>query len=201
VANYWFLKQADDREREANPQYYFRLLEPDFTPLPAYQALSNAASLPPVMYRGYHQEDHWAVTYTGWEEIKDERAILGTYRQPTNEDAQASLIFNGSDLWLVVARGPGSGPLEVAVDGGSPQVVSLDSPEATFGVKVPIVRGLRRGQHELHITAQPGAVIDGFVVQDRPTWLILRAVGAGAVVLSLVALGWLTISRRREKRD
>jgi hypothetical protein len=201
VANYWFLKQADDREREANPQYYFRLLEPDFTPLPAYHALSDAASLPPVMYRGYHQEDHWAVTYTGWEEIQDERAILGTYRQPTNEDAQARLTFDGSDLWLVVARGPGRGPLEVTVDGGPPQVVSLNSTETAFGVKVPIVRGLRRGQHEVHITAQPGAAIDGFVVQDRLTWLVPRAVGAGAMVVSLVALGWLTISRRREERD
>jgi hypothetical protein len=64
VANYWFLKQADERERDESPQYYFRLLEPDFTPLPVYHALGDAAHLPPVMYRGYHQENHWAVIYT-----------------------------------------------------------------------------------------------------------------------------------------
>jgi hypothetical protein len=199
VANYWFLKQADDREREANPQYYFRLLEPDFTPLLAYHALSDAARLPPVMYRGYHQEDHWAVNYTGWEELRDERAILGAYRQATNDNAQANLTFNGSELWLIVARRPDGGWLEVTVDGGSPQGMSLDSPETAFGVKVPIAKSLRRGQHEVHITAQRGAVIDGFVVQDRPTWLVHRAVGAAAVILGLAALAWFVISPRRNR--
>jgi polysaccharide biosynthesis protein PslG len=38
VGNYWFLKRATDSERE-QPFYYFRLLEPDFTPLPVYEAL------------------------------------------------------------------------------------------------------------------------------------------------------------------
>jgi hypothetical protein len=38
VGNYWFLKRATDWERE-QPFYYFRLLEPDFTPLPVYEAL------------------------------------------------------------------------------------------------------------------------------------------------------------------
>jgi hypothetical protein len=198
VANYWFLKQADDRELEANPQYYFRLLEPDFTPLPAYHALSDAAHLPPVMYRGYHQEDHWAVAYTAWEEIKDDHAILGAYRRATNDNAQASLTFNGSDLWLVVTRWPDGSWLEVTVDGDPPQVVLQDWPETTFGIRVPIARRLRRGQHDVHITAQHGAVIDGFVVQDRPTWLVQRAVGATAMVVSLVALGWLTLAKRRK---
>ncbi len=201
VANYWFLKQADDREREVNPQYYFRLLEPDFTPLPVYHALSNAAHLPPVMYRGYHQEDHWAVNYTGWEEMKDGRAVLGNYHQATHDGARADLTFNGSDLWLVVARSPGGGWLEVTVDGGPPVVVSQDSPETVFGIKVPVARRLRQGQHEVHINAGQGAVIDGFVVQNRPIWGLRRAVGAAAMVVGLAALGWLTISQRRNERN
>jgi hypothetical protein len=199
VANYWFLKQADDREREVNPQYYFRLLEPDFAPLPAYQALSDAARLPPVMYRGYHQEDHWAVTYIGWEERRDERAILGTYRQATNDNAQASLTFDGSDLWLVVPRWPDGGWLEVTVDGGPPQIVSQDSPETAFGGKVPIARNLRQDQHVVRITAHDGAVIDGFVVQDRPIRLVQRVAGVAAVIVALAALGWLFVSQRRKK--
>jgi hypothetical protein len=86
------------------------------------------------------------------------------------------------------------------VDGGPPQVVPLESPETAFGVKVPIARGLRQGQHEVHIAARSGAVIDGFVVRDRPTWLVRRAVGAGAVVVGLITLAWLTIWQGREKR-
>lgn len=200
VANYWFLKQADDREREVNPQYYFRLLEPDFTPLPAYHALSDTARLPPLMYRGYHQEDHWAVSYVSWQEVQDERSVLGTYRQATAEGAQARFTFSGSDLWLVVAQRPDGGWLEVSVDGGPPQVVPQDSAETSFGVQVPVARGLRQGQHQVTITGHHSPVIDGFIVQDRPTWWLARAVGALAVITGISGLGWLMTSRTREDR-
>jgi hypothetical protein len=208
VANYWFLKQADEREREQNPQYYFRLLEPDFTPLPVYGALSDAASLPPLMYQGYHQEDHWAVTYAGWEQIKDERAVLGAYYQATTKGAQARFTFDGSDLWLVAARWPDGGKLEVRVDDGPPQAISQgehlrstkplnsDTSEIPFGVQVPVARGLAPGQHQVLITAQEGAAIDGFFVQDRPVWLLQRFLGAIAMAIGLMALGWLLFQLR-----
>jgi hypothetical protein len=196
VANYWFLKQADDHERESSPQYYFRLLEPDFTPLPVYQALSDAAHLPPVMYRGYHQEAHWAVRYAGWEEVKDERAVLGAYYRATRDGAQASFTFNGSDLWLVAAHGPDGGHLEVSVDGGAPLAMSQAAPEPAFGVQVPVASGLPRGQHLVHISAGQGAVVDGFVVQDRPAWPLRWAAGAGAMVVGVAALGWLVVLKR-----
>jgi hypothetical protein len=38
VACFWFFKRADDSERE-QPSYYFRMVEPDFTPLPVYWAM------------------------------------------------------------------------------------------------------------------------------------------------------------------
>ena len=198
VASYWFLKQADDREREINPQYYFRLLEPDFTPLPVYDALSDSARLPPVMYPGYHQEDHWAVAYAGWDMVGDERAVLGAYQQATTENAQASFTFDGTDLWLVVAHRPNGGRLEVTVDGRPAQVVTQDMAETKFGVKVPIARGLPRGQHEVHITAWHGPVIDGFIVADRRSWWLGRVLGASAVIASLAVLVWLTFSQKKE---
>ncbi len=40
VVNYWFFKRAADWETD-QPFYYFRLMEPDFTPLPAYDMLSD----------------------------------------------------------------------------------------------------------------------------------------------------------------
>lgn len=51
VANYWFLKQASDLEKE-QPVYYFRLLEPDFTPLPVFAALSDYMTSPGAAERG-----------------------------------------------------------------------------------------------------------------------------------------------------
>ena len=43
VANYWFLKRPSDSEKDQS-WYYFRLLEPDFTPLPVYDALVTYAN-------------------------------------------------------------------------------------------------------------------------------------------------------------
>jgi hypothetical protein len=56
---------------------------------------------------------------------------------------------------------------------------------------VPLARGLARGQHQVHISAGQGALIDGFVVQDRPAWPLGWA--AGAVVVGLAGLGWLMV--------
>ncbi len=42
VANYWFLKEAVPKAEQ--PFYYFRAMEPDFTPLPAWEALAQYAS-------------------------------------------------------------------------------------------------------------------------------------------------------------
>jgi len=43
VVNYWFLKRPSDAERD-QPWYYFRLLEPDFTPSDAWQSLADYTS-------------------------------------------------------------------------------------------------------------------------------------------------------------
>lgn len=45
VMNYWFFKRPADYERD-QAWYYFRLMEPDFTPLPAYQAFADHAARP-----------------------------------------------------------------------------------------------------------------------------------------------------------
>ncbi len=43
VVNYWFFKHASDVDRD-KPEYYFRLLEPDFTKMPAFDALAAYAT-------------------------------------------------------------------------------------------------------------------------------------------------------------
>jgi hypothetical protein len=43
VAFTWYLKDATDQEHD-QAKYYFRLLEPDFTPLPVYEAMKQYAS-------------------------------------------------------------------------------------------------------------------------------------------------------------
>ena len=43
VMNVWFFKRASDVEKD-QPMYYFRMVEPDFTPMPVYAAISDEAT-------------------------------------------------------------------------------------------------------------------------------------------------------------
>jgi hypothetical protein len=59
----WFFKRADDSER-GQSWAYFRMVEPDFTPLPIYDSLrSYITSSTPTLYQGVHQETDWALRY------------------------------------------------------------------------------------------------------------------------------------------
>jgi hypothetical protein len=40
VINYWYFKKADESEKNQS-QYYFRLVDPDFTPRPIYNAIAS----------------------------------------------------------------------------------------------------------------------------------------------------------------
>jgi hypothetical protein len=203
VATYWFLKQADERERDQHPQYYFRLLGPDFTPLPAYAALSAAAHVPPVMFVGYHQEGHWAVAYgKGWQPHADPDAVLGAYHQATDAGAQAQFTFDGTDLWWVPSAGGGA--LEVTVDAHAPIIVR--PPDRLSGDRRVLLAGwLQPGQHRVSVTAQPDARgslpgIDGWIVADRPwLWWLRRALGIAAVGAGLGGLVWLALGHVTHK--
>ncbi|HEX6383070.1 MAG TPA: hypothetical protein VF177_00230, partial [Anaerolineae bacterium] len=54
VINYWFFKRPGDWERDQS-FYYFRLMEPDFTPLPVYKTLAE-----------YMNSNHDAAPWPGW---------------------------------------------------------------------------------------------------------------------------------------
>jgi polysaccharide biosynthesis protein PslG len=61
VINYWFFKRADDSERN-QAFYYFRMVEPDFTPLPVYDAMREyISSTTPALYTGMHQAESYRI--------------------------------------------------------------------------------------------------------------------------------------------
>jgi hypothetical protein len=166
VVNFWFFKPASDAEQN-HAKYYFRMLEPDFTPLPVYQAMQDYTRRPPKMYRGTHQEDHWAVTWEGeWVDRTDPAAMLGGYRQAgANATAHVCVASGPFD----VIRAPGSDPqAQLQIETGADGCLTL--------------------------RAQPGLGIDGFIVGQRsdPPWLLLAA-----VLVGLTFLGWALSRRRR----
>ena len=62
--SYWFFKRPADYEKN-QAFYYFRMVEPDFTPLPVYDSMKQYInSQKPVLYAGVHQAESWAVQST-----------------------------------------------------------------------------------------------------------------------------------------
>jgi hypothetical protein len=190
VVNFWFFKRADDRERN-QAMYYFRMVEPDFTPMPVYGAMkAYAAGISPTLYPGAHQENHYALRREGgWETVESEDSTLGHYARATEPGAALGFAFEGAGLVLV--PGPGKGEIEVSVDGDTPRRISLD------GKPVRLARDWRQRGHEVSLAAVAGQVsVDQFIVR-RP-WRPSRPLVLG-VVGGVLLLAWLStcILRRR----
>lgn len=197
VMNYWFFKRATDTET-GQAFYYFRLVEPNFAPLPVYASLSDYANQPAVVYSGFHQESHWALRWGGtWESLQDSQAVLQQLRQSTTTGSSLTFDFQGTDLDLVVHRDSAGGDIQVRVDDRALQTISLRSQEPEYSVQLPLARRLANGRHSVEITAviRPGTHvdIDGLVVQVRtvpwPLWAL-------AVILTV---GLITIVRHRKR--
>jgi hypothetical protein len=196
VGFYWFFKQADDRERDINPQYYFRMVEPDFSLLPVYHALKAQANQPPVMYRGWHEAAHWAVVYQGrWQAARQPEATFNDAIRSEQAGDSLSFTFEGTSLSLATA-GIGGGHLQFQVDQAEPGKIDLSNSASPI---VPLADKLPQGRHSVKIEVITGPVtIDGFIVKDRPT-LAFNQAGSAIMVLATLAGLWVIWQRRSEK--
>ncbi|MGB9593693.1 MAG: hypothetical protein ACPL7R_06120, partial [Anaerolineae bacterium] len=198
VMNYWFFRRATDTET-GEVFYYFRMVEPDFTPLPVYDAMRQLTAEPPKVYAGWHQEDHWALAYSGrWVDVPDARATLDSYRR-SEGDGQVRFRFVGTGLDLVVVKGPDAGAIRVFVDGREVAVVNLHAETDMPAAIVPVAHNLRSGEHEAAIYATNGAGLDGLIVTNRPgTYAARKALGLAAVAVA--ALGLLAVPFQTRRR-
>ncbi len=181
VMNYWFFKRASDHEKN-QAFYYFRMMEPNFYAHPVYDAMKEQATSPPILGLGYHQEDHWALRYDGaWQDMADERAVLGGYRASEQAGDSLSFTFWGTDLDLVLVGDSASGELEITVD-GRPRRLDLQDSRPDYQVQVPMARGLAQGQHQMQLRVAEGpqgnsrVAIDGLIVRHSPAYLARRGV-------------------------
>lgn len=184
VMNYWFFKRATDLETDQT-FYYFRMVEPDFTPLPAYAAIRDYANQPPTMHKGYHQEDHWALDYDGaWTTVLDPDAVLGGYAVSETAGDSVAFVFHGTALTVVAVTGPQGGTAQIQIDDRPAVLIDCASASPRHAVEIPIAARLDDGPHDVTLTiVGDGAVmIDGWIVK-RPEPLSLRWIAA------LTALG------------
>lgn len=169
VVTYWFFKQSDQREVD-NPQYYFRLVEPDFTPTPAFEALSTYMQrvlAEPTMYRGYYQEDHWSITYgPGWTEEQAPDAVLGAYRTG-QEGSSLGFRFEGRSISLIVYP-QSAATIEVRLDYGPASTIAIPGARSgTAGpVRLLIAGNLSPEPHILDLRVLEGTFgLDGILIR------------------------------------
>lgn len=192
MMNYWFFKRATDAERD-QVFYYFRMVEPDFHPMPVYEAMKGYANQLPVVYGGYHQEDHWALEWEGqWDLVKDKRAVLGALRRTVYPGDALRFTFVGTELHLVVHKSSQGGKVAVSVDARTAQEVTLLSDVEEHGVLVTVAHGLSEGPHQVEVRAsgRPGAEvgIDGLLVRTASGAWWRYAPAGGALLIALAAL-------------
>lgn len=216
VVNLWYLRQPGNW-LPAQQEYYFRMVDPDFTIHPVYQAVADFIAKSAALERGYRQDDHYALRYSaGWTERSDIRASLTAYRQTATPGSTLSFTFRGTDLDLVTRTGPGEGALWVNVDenpandaqiprdAAGRYVLDLHTSKETWQTTVPLARGLSDGVHTVTLTVASRAgspvalpvTVDALVVDRKPGAPVGPLLGGTAVTL-VWALAWALPRRRR----
>lgn len=193
VMNYWFWRRPNESERD-QAWYYFRMVEPDWTTLPVYAAIEEHASQPPVLQRGFHQEDHHALHYGGqWAWVADEQAVLGGVAR-LEQGAQVTFSYQGAGLSLKLGDAASAERLTLLVDGRARRLGRSEAVPDTTITAQRVLRSTRRGLHSVTLAATGGPVLlDGIIVYSEPArwpWLL-----AGLIVALWVA--WRLVQRRR----
>ncbi|MBI4498378.1 MAG: hypothetical protein HY689_10810 [Chloroflexi bacterium] len=204
VMSIWYFRHVGDIPPD-RPDYYFRMVDTEFTPRPVYHAVKQLGERLRVVGPGVYQESNAAVEAEGrWAFRLLPDASAGAVLQPHTPDAALTLTFEGTDVALLAGVGPQGGRLRVTVDGqdagleqkdaAGRSYVDLVAPERRFGVQLVLARGLRPGRHTLRLEPVGAAgqewFIDGFAVESRPVpagdrvWLSLGLVVLGALGLA-----------------
>ena len=165
VMNIWYFRQVGDIPPDKS-EYYFRMVDPDFTPRLVYDSVKTAAQAMMVAGNGRHEETSAPVTRMGsWVEVAAPNASGTTYYKTDKPGNSLTLTFKGTDLSVVVRKGPDGGVLYVKVDGngkkatGLPKtddgtaVLDLYSPQEEWQVPVVVAKGLSASeQHTVELT-------------------------------------------------
>ena len=195
VINYWFFKlPGEDRRNEAF--YYFRMVEPDFTPLPVYDAMRDyIAAETPTLFQGTHPETHRAFVYESVELVADANAELGQTAQTTG----VRFHSHGTHVRL---RWRGDTPLMLQIDGGAALTLPLTPPDADGWRQTTLADDFTATTHDIALSAGAPFLLDSVRVYDATAEHLLPTFG-GLAAVALVALSvllhalWTRLTRER----
>ena len=167
VANIWYFRQVGTIPPDRS-EYYFRVVDVDFTPRLVYHAIKEATGNSGVATAGYFEESHPAVSVaSGWQMVRDSRASGGAYLTPAASGATISFAFRGDRLEVILARDSEGGQWQISIDGrpadnlpadrDGKTFLDLNSPAPRWQDHVLVAASLLQGPHTAQITAPPAA--------------------------------------------
>jgi hypothetical protein len=223
VFNIWYFRQVGDITPE-RADYYFRMVDVDFTPRLVYLRLKEIATFPQVAQPGLYQETNVALdlrnsrttqSSNAWQPHLDQNANAGREVVTRAPGALATVKFWGDGFEFIMRRGPTEGRAWITLDGRPAQGLPLDTngnsyvdlsaPNEQWQVRVPIAKDILRGTHTVElVVGQTGEVaLDGFVVSASGTqkfpWALVGGLGALFVAASGLFM-WSWVHARRNKR-
>ena len=163
VINFWYFRQVGDIPPD-RADYYFRVVDVDFTPRRVYYAIKDAATALTTAGPGYHQETSPGVTWgKGWHNSILKQASGGAAVVADEADSNLTLSFKGDGVTLVALRDSRSGILYASLDGrripGLPtdseghSYIDLYAPDVQWQQNIHLVSGLGDSQHVLRLTS------------------------------------------------
>jgi hypothetical protein len=215
VFNVWYFRQTGDIIPANRADYYFRMVDPGFTPRPLYNAIKDlATSLPSVGSGTFAVTDPSASFDGSWQPILAPNAVGGVIQSSAKQGDSLTITFRGGGLNLFLQRGPDAGQIYLTVDGREANkvpdhvqgrsVLNLNGSDREAPVEVPISDDLGPGQHTLRLVIGPSGGSDhgrvnvaGFAVRAVDRFAALLRAGAivgaallGAIVILLSLRAW-----------
>lgn len=177
VINVWFFRSDPVLEADPNNvQNYFSIVQPDFTPRPAYTALKE------------YNTTQANIAYTGWHPASGDPAL-----QTVGTTLKLTFLGERAELVLKPAPGQPTFNLKVKIDGQNERSFAY-----TGGpTRLTLAEGLADSTHVAEITGLDAGLVDSFFISrdNHFAWLIvlgLALFGLGAIASGaglVVALG------------
>ncbi|MBI4301940.1 MAG: cellulase family glycosylhydrolase [Chloroflexi bacterium] len=220
VINIWYFRQVGDISPWERADYYFRIVDIDFTPRLVYYKLRELANAWRVAPPGYHEETAPAVVSKGrWMSLLSPQASGGTAIASETAGDNLTLVFQGTDVELLGLGSAAGGRVYVTVDGKNPHLPNRDKDGRSYvdlftswntlpsesqlqlfdPLRLPVAQALSPGRHTLQLTLAKESnsqsfgrlvVIDALVVKNQPRYQSFY----GFVILSLLGFMGLGLS-------
>ncbi len=128
VMFYWFFKRAGESERNQS-WYYFRMVEPDFTPRPVYDAMRDyITTQTPILYRGMHEPYGWGTQHdTGVERINVPDSPYG-YAMGLQQGYASHFRVHGTEAIFRMRAAFGTASVIVSVGNDEHRLTVSDQP-------------------------------------------------------------------------